>query len=185
MSGLVGIINERSSQGIRACAVAGLPSDLAGIADALGLLPAQFGATRASAIQADIDLPAGFWRVWPKKGIGLWVGREPGPGAPLQRWQPGVELDLLEMILRLGEHGVWLYEGRLHAEDGWTVPLPLKAIYERLRLRPEAFDALSGEFGDSSGRSQQAVISRAGCVEAVSPTQAVRWLSIAYGLTSD
>lgn len=185
MSGLVSTISERPFDGIRACAVGGLPADAVLIAEMLGLLPTQFGATRGGAIQADIDVPSGFWRVWPDRGIGLWIGRDRGQPPPLKRWQPAVELDLLRTILRLGEHEVWLYEGQLHDESGWTSPLPLRTIYETLRLQPDNFDALTGEFGDSSGRSQTAFISRFGCVEAISPTQAVRWLSIAYGLTSE
>ena len=120
-----------------------------------------------------------------REGIGLWIGRDPDQTPPLVRWRPPAELSLLEMILRLGEHGIWLFEGQLGADGDWSPPLPLKAVYEQLRRHPERFDRLSGEFGDSSGRSQHATISRFGCVEAVSPTQAVRWLSIAYGLISD
>jgi hypothetical protein len=178
-------ISDGPLRGVHACAIAGLPRELEQIATSLGLLPEQFGATRNGAFQADLDLPAGFWRVWPERRIALWVGRDPDQPPPLARWQPHDELSLLEMILRLGQNGIWLYEGRLGGSSGWSPALPLKLVYEQLRLHPERFDRLSGEFGDSSGRSQQAVVSRFGCVEAVSPTQAIRWLSIVYGLTSD
>jgi len=185
VSGLVSMIHERPLDTIRACAIGGLPSEPALIAAALGLHPAQFGQTRRGAMQADIDLPRGFWRVWPEHGIGLWIGRDPGQAPPLLWWRPAAELDLLQTILRLGEHNVWLYEGQLRDESGWTEPLSLKAIYDELRRQPDTFEALLGEFGNSSGRSQSAFISRTGCVEMSSPTQAVRWLSIAYDLTSD
>jgi len=178
-------IGERPLQGVCACAVAGLPRELGAIAASLGLLPEQFGPTRGGAFQADLDLPAGFWRVWPERELGLWIGRDPDQRPPLARWKPGGELSLLEIILRLGEHGIWLFEGQLSDGEGWSAPLPLKTIYEQLRSHPERFERLSGEFGDRSGRSQHATFSRFGCVEAVSPTQAVRWLSIAYGLSSD
>lgn len=178
-------IGERPLQGIRACAVAGLPPDLERIAASLGLLPEQFGPTRDGAFQAELDLPAGFWRVWPEREIGLWIGRDPDQPPPLARWQPAREMTLLEMVLRLGEHGIWLFEGQLAGDGGWSRPLPLKAVYDQLQHHPERFNRLSGDFGDSSGRSQRATISRFGCVEAVSPRQAVRWLSIAYGLSSD
>lgn len=185
MSGLVLKIGEPPLQGFRACAVGGLPPELESIAVSLGLLPEQFGPTRDGAFQADLDLPAGFWRVWPDREIGLWIGRDPDHPPPLVHWHPTQELSLLEMILRLGEHGMWLFEGRLGDDDGWSSPLPLKVVYEQLKRFPERFERLSGEFGDSSGRSLPAAISRSGSVEAVSPTQAVRWLSIAYGLSSD
>lgn len=178
-------IGERPVQGVRACAVAGLPPELKRIAASLSLLPEQFGPTRDGAFQADLDLPAGFWRVWPERQIGLWIGRDPSQLPPLAHWGPRAQLSLLEMILRLGAYGIWLFEGQLGGDGGWSPPLPLKAIYEQLRCHPMRFDRLSGEFGDSSGRSQHATISRFGYVEAVNPTQAVRWLSIAYGLTSD
>lgn len=185
MSGVVVQVGERPLRGVRAFAIAGLPSETDLMASALGLLPEQFGPTRGGALQADLDVPAGFWRVWPDKAIGLWIGRAPGQEPPLAHWHPQPELSLLEMILRLGEHGIWLYEGRLGNDGGWSPPMPLKGVYEQLCLFPERFEKLSGEFGDSSGRSRRAVISRLGCVEAGDPTQAVRWLSIAYGLISD
>jgi hypothetical protein len=185
VSALVRTIGDRSFQRVRACAIGGLPAETSAIAAALGLHPAQFGPTRRGAIQADIDLPIGYWRVWPDQGIGLWVGGDPGQAPPLQRWHAPAELDLLQTILRLGEHDVWLYEAQLWEENGWTAPLSLKAIYQGLRRRPNGFAALRGEFGDASGRSQTAFISRTGCVETLSPTQAVRWLSIAYGLNRD
>lgn len=184
MTGLVSTISERPADTICACAIGGLPVEIGDIADALGLLPEQFGATRGGAIQADIDLPSGFWRVWPDSGIGLWVGRDPGQAPPLQRWHPAVELDLLETVLRLGEHDAWLYEGKLHADDGWTEPMSLKSIYALLHVHGELFDAMTGVF-DDAGRAQHATITRSGCVEMSSPAQAVRWLSIAYGLNSD
>jgi hypothetical protein len=184
VSGLVNTY-ERPFTGVRAFAVAGLHGEPGQIAEALGLDPAQFAPTRHGAIQADLDVPAGFWRVWPDEGIGLWIGREPGTEPPLRQWRPRVRLDLLKVVMRLGERGIWLYEGQLHGDDGWTPRQPLKMIYEQLQRHPDAFDALSGEFGDSSGRSQQAVISRFGSLETLSPTQAVRWLSIAYDLTRD
>lgn len=178
---------EQPPQVVCACAITinGLPPDLDEIAAALGLLRGQFGATRDGAFQADLDVPAGFWRVWPAKKIALWIGRDPDQQPPLVHWQPQAELNLLDTVLRLGEHGIWLYEGRLRGNGVWSPSLPLKAVYEQLKLHPELFDQLSGEFGDSSGRSQQALISRLGCIEALSPAQAVRWLSIAYGLNCD
>jgi hypothetical protein len=186
VGGLVSTTCERRADAVRACAVAGLPADPAEIARALGLAPGQFGATRGGAIQADIDLPSGFWRVWPDTGIGVWIGRDPDQSPPLRNWEPSAPLELLHTVLRLGEeYDTWLYEGQLHDASGWSAPMTLKAIYDLLRLEPDRFDALSGEFGDSSGRSQTAAIFRSGCVEAISPTQAVRWLSIAYGLNGD
>jgi hypothetical protein len=185
VSGLASFSVERSLDAVRACAVGGLPRDPSAIADALGLLPDQFGATRHGAIQADIDLPAGFWRVWPGRGVGLWVGRDPLQMPPLQHWQPTAEIDLLDLILTLGSHGVWLYEAQLRSEGEWGDHVPLKRVYEELQRGPQRYDAVRGAFGEPTGRSLNATILRSGCVEAVSPTQAVRWLSLAYDLTSD
>lgn len=169
-----------------AVAVAGLPRDTAAIARALGLNAEQFGPTRGGAIQADLDVPAGFWRVWPTRGIGLWISRAPQRRPPLGRMAHTAELDLVQTVLRLGDHGIWIYEGRLFdADAGWTRPLPLKDLFHTLVRDQQRMLAVAGSWGDSAGRSHEAVLTRAGEMQAVSPTQAVRWLTIACGLPYD
>ena len=47
----------------------GLPKDLAAAASDLGVTPSQFQHMRGGALQAELDLPSGFWRVWPELGL--------------------------------------------------------------------------------------------------------------------
>lgn len=157
---------------ITAVAVAGLPATAAELAAALSLLPEQFGTTRDGALEAALDLPPGRWRVWPDRGIGLWVGADASP-PPLTRVTAELPLDLRAAIRRLGDHGVWLYEGRIMRADVWSGPLPLKAIYPLL----EDADAVCGSFGER-GRSEEALLERSGRLRMQHPARALRWLEI-------
>jgi hypothetical protein len=171
---------------VPAVAVAGLPGHPEEIARHLGVGLEQFGATRGGAIQADLDVPAGFWRVWPDRGIGLWVGRVPGQPPPLGRLCPSVEIDLAATLLRLGERAIWLYEGQLfHEERGWTRPLALRPLFEELTQGGAEYIAIAGSWSDPAGRAYRAVLTRSGELQATRPTQAVRWLAIACDLPDD
>jgi hypothetical protein len=170
---------------VSARAVRALPSDTVSVARALGLLPAQFGATRDGAIQADLDVPDGFWRIWPESGFGVWVGRAPNQPPPSIPSISMAGVDLAQAILRLGESGIWLFEGRiLRHGSGWTNPLALSDAYGLLMRSASDMLAIDGWFGDSSGRSHHGVLSRDGELQAVSPTQAVRWLMTIYAISN-
>jgi hypothetical protein len=169
-----------------AVAVAGLPRRDAAIAGALGLDVAQFGPTRGGAIQADLDVPHGFWRVWPARGIGLWISRVPHQRPPLARIAHPANLDLVQTLLRLGDRGIWIYEGRLFDDNsGWGRPQQLKELFDVLARDQQRILAIAGSWGDSAGRSHDAVLTCAGEMRAVNPTQAVGWLSIACGLPDE
>jgi hypothetical protein len=166
---------------ISAVAIVGLPRERASIAVALGLLDGQLAETRGEALEGELDLPPGFWRVWPSTGIGLWVGRDASP-PPLTRVGSMLTLDLSGTVRRLGEYGIWPYEGRALRDGRWTPPLPLKPLYEHLLAGADAFH---GSFGDEGGRSEEALFERAGRLRMRRPEQAVRWLEIASGLHND
>jgi hypothetical protein len=171
---------------VAAVAVAGLPAEPSAIAAHLGIEPEQLGATRGGALQVDLDVPAGFWRVWPARGIGLWISRLPGQLPPLGRLRPNLEIDLARTLLRLGERGIWLYEGRVYdREHGWSRPLALRPLYAALTDRSTDPIAVAGAWSDPAGRAYRAVLTRAGELQARYPTQAVRWLAIACDLPDD
>lgn len=181
-SGLCAQIEFRLAAAIPAVAVAGLPRAVEALADVLGLLPTQLAPTRDEALEAELDVPPGRWRVWPARGVGLWVGRDTSP-PPLARVRALYPLDLAETVRRLGEHGIWLYEGRVFEGGGWSAPLPLKPVYQLL-LGGEA-TAVCGAFGDRAGRGHEAMISRSGQLRMNHPEHALGWLEIACGLTDD
>jgi hypothetical protein len=171
---------------VAAVAVAGLPDEPAAIASYLGVETSQLGQTRGGALQADLDVPAGFWRVWPARGIGLWIGRAPGQRPPLGALRPNLDIDLARTLLRLGDRGIWLYEGRLYErERGWSRPLQLRPLYEALVDDANDTLAVAGAWSDPGGRAYRAVLTRAGELQARYPTQAVRWLAIACDLPDD
>ncbi|MGH2781393.1 MAG: hypothetical protein ACRDLA_08305 [Thermoleophilaceae bacterium] len=114
--------------------------------------------------------------------MGLWVGRDTSP-PPLARVRALYSLDLAETVRRLGEHGIWLYEGRIFEGGNWSAPLPLKPLYQLL-LDGNA-TAVCGAFGDRAGRAHEAMISRSGQLRMSHPEDALGWLEIACGLTDD
>jgi hypothetical protein len=157
---------------VTAVAVAGLPASVAELATSLGLLPEQFGATRDDALEAELDVPSGRWRVWPDRGVGLWVSGDATP-PPLTRVTAELTLDLRGAVSRLGGHGIWLYEGRILRGGEWSGPLPLKSAYP---LLADA-DAVCGSFAER-GRSEEALLERSGRVRMRHPARALRWLEI-------
>jgi hypothetical protein len=165
-----------------AVAVAGLPQALEAVAEVLGLLPSQLAPTRDEALEAELDVPPGRWRVWPARGVGLWIGHDTSP-PPLGRVRSLYRLDLAETVRRLGEHGIWLYEGRVLDADGWSAPLPLKPLYQLL-VGGEV-TAVCGAFGDRVGRAHEALISCSGQLRMSHPEQALGWLEIACGFKDD
>jgi hypothetical protein len=181
-SGLCAEIELAPTVAIPAVAVAGLPRAAVDVANVLGLLPSQLAPTRDEALEAELDVPPGRWRVWPTRGVGLWVGRDTSP-PPLARVRALYRLDLAETVRRLGEHGIWLYEGRVFDRGRWSEPLPLKPVYQLL-LGGEA-TAVCGAFGDRAGRAHEAMIFRSGQLRMSHPEQALGWLEIACGLTDD
>jgi hypothetical protein len=179
-------VAETPEEFVAAVAVAGLPAEPSAIAAHLGIELGQLGATRGGAFQADLDVPAGFWRVWPARGIGLWISRMPGQRPPLGRVRPNVEIDLARTLLRLGERGIWLYEGRVYdREHGWSRPLALRPLYRALADGTDETLAVAGAWSDPAGRAYRAVLTRAGELQARYPAQAVRWLAIACDLPDD
>lgn len=179
-------VAEAPQELVAAIAVAGLPEESSAIASYLGIDEAELAATRGGALQADLDVPAGFWRVWPARGIGLWISRKPGQRPPLGRLRPNVDIDLARTLLRLGERGIWLYEGRLYdREHGWSRPLALLPLYRALTDGSTDTLAVAGAWSDPAGRAYRAVLTRTGELQARYPTQAVRWLAIACDLPDD
>jgi hypothetical protein len=91
-SGLCAEIELAPTFAIPAVAVAGLPREAVDVANVLGLLPSQLAPTRDEALEAELDVPPGRWRVWPTRGVGLWVGRDTSP-PPLARLRALYRLD--------------------------------------------------------------------------------------------
>jgi hypothetical protein len=178
-----GTIEQTGGHLVLASILVNLPSDLVDVASLIGVRLAQLEPMRGGAFQAELDLPPGFWRVWPQHSIALWIGRAPDAAMPHIARPHRNDLDLLSTLLRLHRAGMWLQEASLVFDDGSrTHSAPLEAIISTLRTHGGQIVGIAGFWGDESGRALQAEIYRSGEIRAGSPTTALRWLETAYGL---
>jgi hypothetical protein len=163
----------------------GLPTDLGALTQELGVASSQFQHMRHGALQAELDVPAGIWRIWPELGLALWVGRNPKATMPFISAPRRAAIDLHQALLRLHSSGLWLQEGRVVLDDGsLTGPLPLETIVAALREQKERIAGIAGFWGDENGRALEAEIHRTGELRACHPAQALRWLLTAHGLNA-
>lgn len=162
-----------------------LPETPEAAADVLGLSPEQLTDVRDGALQADLDVPSGAWRVWPQKRVAAWLGRStssPHTSAALERAQ----LDLVDALDRLYERGYWCAELQLlRDEDGWSGSLPLKAALSKMIDGEQAVRGFSGVFGDGRGGSARVELLCDGQAWASSSIDAERWLLVASGLSDE
>jgi hypothetical protein len=166
---------------------ANVPTEPQAAVAALGLDPEQVGHVRGGALQADLDLPDGSWRLWPERGIAAWLGRHaeatpPPTASDLQRG----DVDLLAGLDRLLDRGLWCSELRLLDDDsGWSVALPLRTALEALIEDGARIRGLSGVFSDGHGGASRVELFTDGEAWASTPLEAERWLLIASGIVDE
>lgn len=161
----------------------GVPGDLTATAEMLGVGVVQLEPMRGGALQAELDVPSGIWRVWPDHALAMWIGRTPEATMPHVAHHHRAALDLLTAILRLHRTGTWLQEASLCLSTGErTEVAPLEAIVASLRTHGDHVSGVAGFWGDASGQVIEAEIFRAGEIRTDNPTTTVRWLEIAFGL---
>jgi hypothetical protein len=134
---------------------------------------------RRGVLQAELDVPAGFWRLWPSRRIAIWVGCTADAVMPFVSRPFRRELDLERALLRLHRSGLWLQEANLIRDH--SEPERLETIIAAVR-GDSRIEGVAGFWGDESGRVYEGVLHRSGDAWLEHPTQAVRWLITAYGL---
>lgn len=160
-----------------------VPSELPELASMIGVGVGQLEPMRGGAFQAELDVPPGFWRIWPHHAVALWIGRAPNASMPHVALPHRGNLDLLTTLLRLHRSGVWLQEARLVLTDGErTESSTLEAIIAALHSHADRVAGVAGFWGDTSGNVVEGEVFRSGEVRVGSPTAAIRWLETAYGL---
>jgi hypothetical protein len=160
----------------------GLPQIAEHAAAVIGVPAAQFSAARADAWQAHIDVPPGTWRMWPKIGVALWVGRRVGavPARP-----PGslkADMDLREAVRLLVRDGLWPTELRFSIHGEWKTGRSLAGSL-RLFATEVEIDAVYGVWTDKAEGLHRIALYRSGEVRADSPALAERASIVAGGLT--
>lgn len=160
-----------------------VPRELPELASMIGVGVRQLQPMRGGAFQAELDVPPGFWRVWPEHALALWIGRGPYASMPHVAQRHRGQLDLLTTLLRLHRTGMWLQEASLVLTDGdRTESAPLEAIVAALRAHADRVAGVAGFWGDGAGNVVEGELFRSGEVRVSSPTTAIRWLETAYGL---
>jgi hypothetical protein len=157
------------------------PRDVALAAERLHVPLAHFEAIRGDALQAELELPPGRWRLWPRHGAALWIGRRPKgfPAVPSERR----ELDLGRALVVLARVGLWPTELRVLDERGWTPTLGVAAAARALEPGQVPL-ALFGIWSDSEGRALRACLFHHGEVRAETEGLAERLL-ILLGAPND
>lgn len=161
---------------VPAFVVLGLPSEPREAAARIGVPLVQFASVADEGLQAEIDVPPGLWRLWPARGVAIWVGARP---ASLPRIAFScAEVDFARALVLLADDGLWPSELRVLTEKGWS---PSLRVGTALRVLVAASaDALYGLWSDEAGRALRATIFRTGEVRAETRELAER-LSIVLG----
>jgi hypothetical protein len=95
--------------------------DVPDIAERLGINAAQLAWGGDGALHAELDVPAGSWRVYPPFRVALWISLRPGddpPPAP-----PGRRLRLGRTVRRLRRRGARSRDLQVCDGEVWSVPL--------------------------------------------------------------
>lgn len=128
----------------------GLPEDhdaaLALLAD-----PRQFEPMRDGTMQADLEVPAGTWRVWMDRRIALWIGarRYASPAIDIRQ-----HLDLFELAAEVSDAGLMLRDMALRTRTGWGPTLRAhRALRGLANCAHGEVDAIRGVWGISSDRA--------------------------------
>jgi hypothetical protein len=95
--------------------------NLADISARLGVDLAQLAWGGDGALQVDLDLPPGSWRVYPPLHVALWISLRPGVDPPPIRHHG--RLGLAKLVRRLRARGVRFRDLRVNDGETWSQPL--------------------------------------------------------------
>jgi hypothetical protein len=166
---------------VDAVMVAGLPADEALAAGILGIGHEQLTHVRDGAAEARLDVPAGKWRIWPERGVGIWLGDAPTDRLPrIPSNATEHKYDLAESVIRLARNGMYFQDVQLLTTGAWTEVLPATEWMRLLRL-PE-IDAIAGVLSDGISVGFSVELHRSGLLRAEKPVQADLCFTLVTGL---
>lgn len=154
----------------------GLPCGIAEAARALGVQPAAFVPMQDGSLQAEFDFPRpSLWRVWPERGVGIWIGADQDNDEPPVQWAwRRSRFPVAETASTLAALGIWLQEALLLTADGWHGPFPGTAATETARaIEPIA---IAGTWSLIDGHAVRGVVFDDGRAWGETPQQTEQWL---------
>jgi hypothetical protein len=125
---------------------------------------------------ARIDVPSGEWLIWLDAGAALWIGDRPDalPGPVRKRLIEGSPDELVQLVDRLADVGVWCREAALLIDGEWTSSKRAHTAFAALTARTAT--AMSGVFVDREGRAARLEVSRGSVCWSDRPELAIEWL---------
>ena len=125
---------------------------------------------------ARIDVPSGEWLIWLDAGAALWVGDRPDalPSPVRKRLIEGSADELIQLVDRLADVGVWCREASLLIDGEWTSSKRAHSALAALTARTAT--AMSGVFVDREGRAARLEVSRGSVCWSDRPGLAIEWL---------
>jgi hypothetical protein len=101
--------------------IEGAGASIPEIAARLRLDTGQLGWGGDGALHAQLDCPAGSWRVYPSVATALWISDRPGVDPPPAR--PGAPLSFQAIVPRLRRRGVRFRDLQVRDAGRWTAPV--------------------------------------------------------------
>jgi hypothetical protein len=153
--------------------VLGTGEEVDQIALDLGLDTRQLSWGGDSALHAELDCPAGTWRVYPKRRMCLWISARPGYAPPSAC--TGERLKLASMVMALRARGIRFRDVCFYADDEWSAPLgPIAAVARVTSSEPSGISAVWSSIDRHPARIE---IFADGALWAPSPSDAAWWVA--------
>jgi hypothetical protein len=125
------------------------------------------------ALHAELDCPAGSWRVYPRLRIALWISLRPGLGPPPIRH--GGRLPLAHLVRRLRGRGMRFRDLRIHDGESWSPPL--RAAEALSALKTSDVCAISAMWSRADHHPARIEVFHDGTLWAPAPADAAWWAS--------
>jgi hypothetical protein len=153
--------------------VIGAGEEVGEIAHRLGLDEQQLSWGGDNALHAELDCPAGSWRIYPERRMGLWISARPGfdpPPVPA-----GDKLQLVAMVLALRARGVRFRDVCVYEDGEWS--RPLGAIAALARMTSSEPYGISAVWSSIDRRPARVEIFADGALWAPTPSDAAWWVA--------
>lgn len=164
---------------LSALAVIGLPAEAQMAMGELASID-RFEPLGDGTLQADLEVPAGSWRFWPRLRVAVWVGVEPHA---TPRLAVDARLDLFDVAVAISDSGLALRDLRVldgseadeqaDARRGWSRSLPARQALAYLAVRPDV-GAVRGVWSDGEGRAVRVELHSSGVMFAQEATDVWR-----------
>ena len=122
----------------------------------------QFEALRDGSMSAELEVPPGVWRYWPAGRVAFWLGARRDACPSLRA---DAQLDLYELVLRLGRQGYLLRDLKTLGGNGWGPRRRAGAALKALAADPFV-EAVRGVWADPAGRAVRLEIHTTGAMAA-------------------